>query len=314
MNPSFTFGGSQSPITRLSKTISVGLVMFYLLYRFVPSTHDYLTLVPGRTLPCVWNLVTSGFISTSIYKVVFEVIAVLVLARIIEPVYGSREFLKFILLVDAMEAVATFVIVYCLFAATANPALLYLQFSGFHGILAGLLVALKQVMPEHEIKLLGFLGFKVKFIPAVYVVVGTIACLTLKQVKEAPFLLLGGYVAWLYLRFFQTQADTDVKGDPNDDFRFATFFPGFLHGPVDTVAAVLSFIFRLKHRPGSEQRQVLPPGSTSILGTDSADANRRRERGAKALQERLGMKKTTDDVEAGSPLIADLPKSTNAGS
>ncbi len=35
---------------------------------------------------------------------------------------------------------------------------------GFHGILAGIVVAVKQVMPEHEAKLFGFLKltFKVR--------------------------------------------------------------------------------------------------------------------------------------------------------
>lgn len=39
----------------------------------------------------------------------------------------------------------------------------YNKFAGFHGILAGLVVAVKQVMPEHEAKLFGFvkLTFKV---------------------------------------------------------------------------------------------------------------------------------------------------------
>lgn len=39
----------------------------------------------------------------------------------------------------------------------------YMQFYGFHGILAGIIVAVKQVMPEHEAKLFGVvrLSFKV---------------------------------------------------------------------------------------------------------------------------------------------------------
>ena len=39
----------------------------------------------------------------------------------------------------------------------------YMQFYGYHGILAGIIVAVKQVMPEHEAKLFGVvrLSFKV---------------------------------------------------------------------------------------------------------------------------------------------------------
>ncbi|GFH26028.1 uncharacterized protein HaLaN_24101 [Haematococcus lacustris] len=53
-------------------------------------------------------------------------------------------------------------------------------------------------------------------------------------------------------------------------------------------------------------------GGSSALGSDSVDANRRRERGAKALEERLGQKAavpvaasspviTASDMEAGEP-------------
>lgn len=38
----------------------------------------------------------------------------------------------------------------------------YAQFSGFHGLLGALLVAVKQIMPDHELKLLGFLQLKTK--------------------------------------------------------------------------------------------------------------------------------------------------------
>jgi hypothetical protein len=45
-------------------------------------------------------------------QVVAEVAAVLVLARIIEPIYGSMEFAKLVLLVDTCTSLATFVSAY----------------------------------------------------------------------------------------------------------------------------------------------------------------------------------------------------------
>jgi hypothetical protein len=36
----------------------------------------------------------------------------------------------------------------------------YAEFSGFHGLLAALLVAVKQIMPDHEVILAGFLRLK----------------------------------------------------------------------------------------------------------------------------------------------------------
>ena len=51
-------------LTRLSKFISVLLAVAYGA-SLVPPTSSYLALVPGRTLPCVWNLLTAGFIANS---------------------------------------------------------------------------------------------------------------------------------------------------------------------------------------------------------------------------------------------------------
>lgn len=48
-------------------------------------------------------------------QVVLEVLALLLLARIIEPVYGSTEFLKLILVVDFGASLATFVLAYVIF-------------------------------------------------------------------------------------------------------------------------------------------------------------------------------------------------------
>jgi hypothetical protein len=49
-------------ITRLSKVISGLLVVLFAVNWYLPDTADYVSLVPGRTLPCVWNLVTAGLL------------------------------------------------------------------------------------------------------------------------------------------------------------------------------------------------------------------------------------------------------------
>lgn len=51
---------------------------------------------------------------------VAEIAAVLLLARAIEPVYGSTEFLKLVLLVDFSCCLATFITVYLIYLASPN--------------------------------------------------------------------------------------------------------------------------------------------------------------------------------------------------
>ena len=42
----------------------------------------------------MWNLVTAAFVTSNPLKALAEIAALLLLARIIEPIYGSTEFLQ----------------------------------------------------------------------------------------------------------------------------------------------------------------------------------------------------------------------------
>ncbi len=53
-----------------------------------------------------------------------EVICLLLLSRLIEPIYGSKEFLKFLVVVELLTSTATFVGVYIAYATTMSPAYL----------------------------------------------------------------------------------------------------------------------------------------------------------------------------------------------
>ncbi|KAF6261762.1 eukaryotic integral membrane protein-domain-containing protein [Scenedesmus sp. NREL 46B-D3] len=277
--------------TRLSKVLAVVLLGLFLVTFFAPTSKEYLTLIPGRTLPCVWNLITGGLVCTNIVEVLLMMVSLLLLARVIEPVYGSTEFLKLILVVDFATSTATFCIAYIIFLSAPDERkgrTLYSEFSGFHGILAALLVAVKQIMPDQEVILAGFLRLKAVHFPSVYVLTSTLVIAALQSWHCLAFLYLGTYFAWLYLRFFQHQPETSIMGDPSEDFRFSSFFPAALAGPIDAVAGVMGKVFRLQHNAHAEAKALLPTAAAgALLGSNAVDANRRRERGAKALEEDL---------------------------
>lgn len=306
--------------TRLSKVLAVVLLGLFLVTYFAPSSKEYLTLVPGRTLPCVWNLITGGLVCTNVVEVLVMIMALLLLARIIEPVYGSTEFLKLILVVDFAASTATFCIAYIIFLSAPDDRkgrTLYKEFSGFHGLLAALLVAVKQIMPDHEVILAGFLRLKAAHFPSVYVLASTVVIAALQSWHCLAFLYLGTYFAWLYLRFFQHQPETSIMGDPSEDFKFSSFFPAAAAGPIEAAAGVLGKVFRLRHDAHAEAKPLLPTAATgTLLGSNAVDANRRRERGAKALEERLEMKKIADApvVESAAAAAASGLPHTGSGS
>jgi hypothetical protein len=54
------------------------------------------------------------------------------------------------------------------------------------------------------------------------------AFIVVESINFLPTLLAGTYVGWIYLRYFQKNPLTGLKGDPSDDFSFASFFPDFM--------------------------------------------------------------------------------------
>lgn len=61
-------------------------------------------------------------LSVCAVQVLVAVVSLLLLARIIEPVYGSTEFLKYILVVDVSSSFATFVMAYFVFMSAPYSA------------------------------------------------------------------------------------------------------------------------------------------------------------------------------------------------
>lgn len=142
--------------------------------------------------------------------------------------------------------------------------------SGFHGCLAGFLVALKQLLPNLELPMCFFWKIKAKvyqiaiskprailyllyqctysadtyklvdaewsylfvsllllqWMPFFVVCFSSImAFIVPDSINFLPTLVSGMYVSWLYLRYFQRNPLTGLKGDPSDDFSFPSLFP-----------------------------------------------------------------------------------------
>lgn len=135
--------------------------------------------------------------------------------------------------------------------------------SGFHGALAGFLVGLKQLLPNLELPMCFFWKIKAKvcwwttikynfwacsvlintssttsyiasllfplllqWMPFFVLCFSTImAFIVPDSINFLPTLLSGMYVSWIYLRYFQRNPLTGLKGDSSDDFSFPSLFP-----------------------------------------------------------------------------------------
>ncbi|XP_071711440.1 rhomboid-like protein 19 [Rutidosis leptorrhynchoides] len=288
--------------TKLCKGLAVVLVCGYIAVQIVPSIVTYVALIPARTIPFGWNLITAGYIEQTIHGVLSSTIGLLFIGKLLEPIWGSREFLKFIFIVNFLTSVCVFITAISLYYVTMQENYLYLPVSGFSGVLSGLLVGVKQIIPDQE---LSPLQIKAKWLPSIVLLLAIVMSFFVTEPSEfLPVLIFGTYIGWIYLRYFQKKQETGFKGDPSDEFSFSTFFPEFMRPVIDPIASIFDRMLCGRSEASIDGRGYTI-GSAPLPGSDPIEATRRRERGARALEERLaierlngaGAKSKTDEPE-----------------
>lgn len=164
-------------------------------------------------------------------------------------------------------------------------------------------MASKQKFPDQSV---GFLGASMptKYLPLTSFVVLLISLgAGLTSFGEFIFMSSGFGFGWLYLRFFQKREHG--RGDLSESFAFQTFFPE----PVASVVGVLSAVVFVAFKPilmvaqggnSKDVQGVVPPLPQSTA--DPADAERRRQRAQRVVEERMNASKSN----IGAPDDADL--------
>ncbi|KAL6838271.1 hypothetical protein ACP4OV_031943 [Aristida adscensionis] len=274
--------------TKLCKGLAVILFLGHILLQLFPSAATYLALIPSRTIPFAWNLVTAGYIEQTIPGAIVSIVGLLLLGKILEPLWGAKELLKFIFIVNLSTSVCVFITAIVLYYITQEESYLYTPLSGFYGILSGFLVGIKQILPDMELNLF-VLRIKAKWIPSIVALISVAASFFLKEsLFYLPVILFGIYTSWIYLRFFQKRLDAGLKGDPSEEFSFSSFFPGFLRPILDPVASIFhKLLCGRSERPEAIGKTL---DGSQFPGSGSIEANRRRERGQRALEQRLAEK------------------------
>ncbi|KAF5191584.1 Rhomboid-like protein [Thalictrum thalictroides] len=288
--------GVFSGFTRLCKGLAVVLVVGSVIVQTFPPAVTYLTLIPARTIPFAWNLITAGYIEQSLVGMVVSTLGLLFVGRLLEPIWGSKEFLKFIVVVNFLTSVCVFVTAIAFYYITRQESYLYTPLSGFHGVLLGFLVGVKQILPDQELSMSPQLKLKTKWMPSLVLLLAiVISFLTAEAASYLPTLIFGTYMSWIYLRYLQSHPETTLRGDPSDEFAFSTFFPSFLRPVIDPIASIFDRLLCGRSRV-SDEADGYTVGSAPLPGSDPVEASRRRERGARALEERLASEKLSAGV------------------
>ncbi|CAA6662430.1 unnamed protein product [Spirodela intermedia] len=294
-----------SGFTRLCKGLALVLAGGYALVQIFPTAVAYLTLIPARTIPFVWNLITAGYIEQSLPRVIISTLGLLFIGKLLEPIWGPKEFMKFILVVNFLTSVCVFVTAIALYYITRQESYLYVPVSGFHGVVSGFLVGIKQIMPDQEVGLISVLRINAKWLPSLLVLLSiAVSLFTEEALSYLPTLIFGIYTSWIYLRYLQKKPETNLRGDPSDDFAFSAFFPEFLRPIVGPIASVFHRLLCGRFEI-SDQDKGSREGGSPLPGSDPIEASRRRERGARALEQRLAAEKLSAADSVGGTSRGD---------
>lgn len=174
-----------------------------------------------------------------------------------------------------------------------------------NGICIALLVAIKQLIPDHEIGS-STLNVTANYLPLIYMtLVVLLTSLSFFRIGVLVFTCAAFEFAWVYLRYFRFNPTEAVYGDLSDTFAYSTMFPPPVRPAASIVANVAFVMFRpllmavqpSDNQQQQQQQQDQPQQNGDVKSTfkhlqpsskaSSMDTERRRQRALKLLDERI---------------------------
>ena len=324
---------TSTPTTKLiAGVLACSFVAHLLLGRW---TAPVLALVPEKTVPRVWNVLTSGFYEMNAVSFAVDVLGVLYLGRLLEPIWGTAEFVRFVAVAQVSVGVAAFATMYALYVCTRSQFFLFAQFGGFHGVLVALTVALRQQLPEERVPLPPPLGaalrLRNKHLPGAYLFVAGVWSVANgakhHHIGLWLFAAYGALAGWCYLRYFQrvrrsrrgdgaaageaggarpSDGDDVAFGDDREEFEFAAQFPDACAPAVRFVTdPIHALVFGGKPRGVSSENTLAaaPPTRSAARSADqppTENAETAAEADARRARAARGARLLEERLETGA--------------
>lgn len=224
------------------------------------SFHDiqipYLQLIPRHTVLHPWVVCTAIFAEITVTSLVLSSVVLYVSTKYVEKFWGSREVVKFVLLVGTITNLLTVLTTIVGNVVRGDVSGMDKPLGGGISYYFGFLVVLKQLIPEHNIILFqGLLNFRAKHLPFVLLVAVVFWSLLVSRLLYPALPSVGSFfTSYVYLRFFQrysidpllpvTMANGGqdsgtlvATGDASDTFLLSEFFPSVVQPYVAVVFA-----------------------------------------------------------------------------
>nr|SVE88652.1 EOG090X06Q3 [Daphnia sinensis]SVE89277.1 EOG090X06Q3 [Daphnia sinensis]SVE89897.1 EOG090X06Q3 [Daphnia sinensis]SVE91153.1 EOG090X06Q3 [Daphnia sinensis]SVE91778.1 EOG090X06Q3 [Daphnia sinensis] len=278
---------------------SVKIVCLVVLIGYFISYHEpavrFLTVTPGYVFPPgfrIWTIFTHCFIEFHFWEVCVDVVTLGLCGKLIEPLWGKMEMLTFFTLINTSVAFFGIFFYLAIYMATFNTDVLFeVHLHGLSGYIAAVSVAVKQMMPDHVVIKTPLGKMTNRNVPLCVSLLSIILYIVgLLEGAYPTMYTTGVVIGWLYLRFYQRHSN-GTRGDMADNFTFASFFPTVMQPPIEICSKFIYNLLvslRICRKPVRKYDVGGPTAITiSLPGTDTHDAERRRQIALKALSERL---------------------------
>ena len=169
-------------------------------------------MTPGYFNPphfWLWTAATHCFLEIHFWEVVVDIFTLVLVGKLIEPLWGALEMVTFFFIVNTGVAVLCAFFYYVLYMSTFNTELLFdVHIHGLSGYLAGVSIAVKQVMPDHILARTPLGKITNRNIPLT--VFGLTFIMWAIGMVEGSYCTMFGtglIVSWIYLRFYQVYTE-----------------------------------------------------------------------------------------------------------
>nr|CAH0113689.1 unnamed protein product [Daphnia galeata] len=244
------------------KIVCLMVFIGYFISYYEPAVL-FLTVTPGYVFPPgfrIWTIFTHCFVEFHFWEVCVDVVTLGLCGKLIEPLWGKMEMLTFFTLINTSVAFFGVFFYLAIYMSTFNTDVLFeVHIHGLSGYIAAVSVAVKQMMPDHVVVRTPLGKMTNRNVPLCVSLLSIILYLVgLLEGAYPTMYTTGVVIGWLYLRFYQRHSN-GTRGDMADNFTFARKYD------VGAPTAI----------------------TISLPGTDTHDAERRRQIALKALSERL---------------------------
>ncbi|XP_050436329.1 transmembrane protein 115 [Adelges cooleyi] len=294
------------------KVISCTLCICY-FFSFFEKSKVIFGVTPGYVFPpsfWLWTPFTFCFFESHLWQVLLDIAVVAVCGKLIEPLWGELQLLVFFAIVNIGVGLSCAVFYYILYIFYTSTLLLFeVHIHGLAGYLAGVTVAVKQIMPDSPVLDTPVGRITNRNMPLYSVFISLVLWIVGLVDGTKPTMVISGVLtSWTYLRFYQRHSN-GTRGDMADNFSFANFFPVVVQPPISVLS---NSIYGMLVKAGICRKTVrrvdiasAPTGITVVLpGIRSHDMDRRKLLALKALNNRL----VDNTKEAAKPNNVDAEK------